>query len=65
MLLSRDKEDIKQIPSGSTNHDNFLDYFCGRHSIKPLKRLAQLFQVSIHVHPCHPLQQTTRNGFNA
>ena len=30
-----------------------------------LEKLAQLFQVSIHVHPCHSLQQTTRNSFNA
>ena len=30
-----------------------------------LKTLAQLFQVSIHVHPCHPFQQTTENGFNS
>ena len=28
------------------------------------KKLAQPFQVSIHVHPWHPLQQTTENSFN-
>ena len=27
-----------------------------------LKRLALLFHILIHVHPCHPLQQTTGTG---
>ena len=29
-----------------------------------LKKQSQLFQVSIHDHSCHPLQQTTGNSFN-
>ena len=31
---------------------------------KGLKSLSQIFQVSIHVHSCHLLQQTTGNSFN-
>lgn len=27
-----------------------------------MQKLAQLIEVSIHVHPYHPLQQTTRTG---
>ena len=30
-----------------------------------LNKLVQVFQISIHVHPCHPLRQTTGNSFNA
>ena len=30
-----------------------------------LKQLAERVQFSIHVHPCHPGQQTTGNNFNA
>ena len=40
---------------------NFLGDF-RRHSII---KLAHLFQASIHVHLCHPLQQATGNSFNA
>ena len=34
-----------------------------RQSIK-LNVVGQLLQVSIHVHPCHPLQLTPGNSFN-
>ena len=44
---------INQIPSGSNNpHDNVFVDFWGN-NIKTWKTLAQLFQFSIHVHPCH------------
>ena len=44
---------INQIPSGSNNpHDNVFVDFWGN-NIKTWKTLAQLFQLSIHVHPCH------------
>ena len=29
-----------------------------------MKILTQLFQVSIHAHPCYPLEQTTGNNFS-
>ena len=44
------KEDIKRISSGSTNYNTSLNGFFS-HSIKTLKQVAQLFQVSIHIHP--------------
>ena len=31
-------------------------------SMRALKKLAQLFQVSDSVYPCHPLQKTTGNS---
>ena len=43
---------INQIPSGSNNHNNVFVDFWGQ-NIKTWKTLAQLFQFSIHVHPCH------------
>ena len=33
-------------------------------NIKTLKKLSQVFQVSVNVNPCHLLQQTTENSFN-
>ena len=44
----------------STEYNNFWWVLQALHW--NLKNLAQLFQVLIHVHPCHPLQQTTGTG---
>ena len=30
-----------------------------------LQKLAQLFQVLVHVHPCHPLKQAKGDSSNA
>ena len=44
------------IYPGSTYHIFFWSFLLEWHG--NLKRLAQPFQVSIHVHPCHPLPKT-------
>ena len=55
-----------KISPRSTDHNNVFGDFCIHSIIKTLiKTLAQLFQVSIHVHLFHALQQTTRNSVNA
>ena len=36
-----------------------------KNSLKALKKLAQRFEVSDNVHPCHPLQKTTENSSSA
>ena len=46
---------------GGQNAETYND-FC-KHSIRTLKTANQLFQVTVHVHPGHPLQQTTKNSF--
>ena len=50
-------KNIPKLPSGSTNYNNSLVIFAGM-ALKLLKKKmaqVQLFQVSIHVHPCHPM----------
>ena len=42
-----------KLPLGSSNHNNLLVIFAG--ITLTLKKMAQLFQVSIHVHLCHPM----------
>ena len=44
----------------------FGDFACVALKLERVARgVAQFFQVSIHVHPCHSLQQTRGNSFNA
>ena len=50
---------MKNIPkraSGSTNYNNSSVTFAGM-ALKLFKKMVQvqLFQVSTHVHPCHPM----------
>ena len=53
---------IKQISPWRTNHNNIFVNCTG--IALTLENLTQLLHVSIHLHPSHPLQQTTANRFN-
>ena len=57
------KKVSNKFHTGALTITIFWGVFC-RHSIKTLITLAQLFQVSIHVHLCYPLQQTERNSLS-
>ena len=63
ILLLSYRENIKpKNVSRSAGQNNFWSFLQAWHW--NLKKLAQFFQFSIHVHPCYPLQQTTGNNFN-
>ena len=74
MLLQSCEEDKKQISPGSTNHFClFVLFFFGDLCGVALKlEKANFFHfffkfqsMSVSFHSCRPLQQTTRNSFNA
>ena len=55
-------------PSFARFRDTYIssfNFFFFRIYHKNLKRLAQFFQVLIHVHPCHSYQQMIGNRLNA
>ena len=56
---------MKQILPENNNHHNFVVNFTGIIALRLKKSWLNFFQVSIHFHPCHPLQQMTGNSFRA
>ena len=58
------QKDIKQILSGGGGGEGLTIIIILQAQHKTLEKLAQLFQFSIHVHPCHPRQQKTENKLN-
>ena len=59
---------IKILESNKILHDRFINSIRYRHDLTFLlitNISKRLFHFSIHVHPCHLLQQTTGNSFHA
>ena len=59
------EDDIKRIPYQTTGHKKNFVMTVLQPLHQNLKKLAQIFDFSIHVHPYHLLQKKTSNSFSA
>ena len=59
------EDDVKRIPYQTTRHNKNFVMTVLQPLHQNLKKLAQIFDFSIHVHPYHLLQKKTSNSFSA
>ena len=56
---------LRQRYQMNFNSEGYSKYFFRGFLGSKLEKIGQFFQVSIHIHPCHPKRQPTGNSFSA